>query len=51
MGQAGSLLDNAISESFVFILECDELVHRRHFYTREAARSAIFEYLESSTIR
>jgi putative transposase len=45
MGRAGSALDNAISESFVSTLKC-ELVHRRRFPTREAARSAVFEYLE-----
>jgi len=46
MGRAGSALDNAISESFVSTLKC-ELVHRRPFPTREAARSAVFEYLEA----
>jgi len=46
MGQAGSALDNAISESFVSTLKC-ELVHRSRFPTREAARSAVFEYLEA----
>ncbi len=46
MGRAGSALDNAISESFVSTLKC-ELVHRRRFPTREAARTAIFEYLEA----
>jgi putative transposase len=46
MGRAGSALDNAISESFVSTLKC-ELVHRRHFPSREAARSAVFEYLEA----
>jgi putative transposase len=46
MGRAGSALDNAISESFVSTLKC-ELVHRRLFPTREAARSAVFEYLEA----
>ena len=45
MGRAGSALDNAISESFISTLKC-ELVHRRRFPTREAARSALFEYLE-----
>ena len=45
MGSAGSAVDNAVSESFVAALKC-ELVHRR-FPTREAARSAIFEYLEA----
>lgn len=46
MGRTGSALDNAISKSFVPTLKC-ELVHRRHFPSREAARSAIFEYLEA----
>jgi putative transposase len=46
MGRAGSALDNAISESFVATLKC-ELVHRRRFPSREAARSADFEYLEA----
>ena len=45
MGRAGSALDNAISESFVATLKV-ELVHTCRFPTREAARSAIFEYLE-----
>jgi transposase InsO family protein len=39
-------LDNAISESFVASLKT-ELLHRRHrFLSREAARTAIFEYIE-----
>ncbi len=46
MGRTGSALDNAISESFVATLKA-ELVHTCHFPTREAARSAIFEYLEA----
>ncbi len=46
MGRAGSALDNAISESFVATLKV-ELVHTCRFPTREAARSAIFEYLEA----
>lgn len=45
MGRAGSALDNAISESFVATLKV-ELVHRRRFPSKEAARTAIFEYLE-----
>ena len=46
MGRAGSALDNAISESFVASLKT-ELLHRRHrFLSREAARTAIFEYIE-----
>ena len=31
---------------FVFTLKC-ELVHRRRVSTRQAARSAVFEYLEA----
>jgi hypothetical protein len=46
IGKAGSALDNAISESFVSTLKCD-LVHGRRFPTREAAKSAVFEYLEA----
>ncbi len=46
MGRTGSALDNAISESFVATLKV-ELVHRRRFPTREAARSAVFEYVEA----
>ena len=46
MGRTGSALDNAISESFVSTLKC-ELVLRRRFPTRDAARSAVFEYLEA----
>ena len=46
MGRVGSALDNAISESFVASLKT-ELLHRRHrFLSREAARRAIFEYIE-----
>jgi len=46
MGRAGSALDNAISESFVASLKC-ELLPRHRFLTREAARTAIFDYVES----
>jgi putative transposase len=46
MGRAGSALDNAISESFVATLKV-ELLHRRRFPSKGAARTAIFEYLES----
>jgi putative transposase len=46
MGRVGSALDNAISESFVASLKC-ELLHRRHrFISQEAARTAIFDYIE-----
>jgi putative transposase len=46
MGRAGSALDNAISESFVASLKT-ELLHRHRFLSREAARTAIFDYIES----
>jgi putative transposase len=46
MGRTGSALDNAISESFVATLKV-ELVHTCRFPTHEAARSAVFEYLEA----
>jgi putative transposase len=45
MGRVGSALDNAISESFVASLKT-ELLHRHRFLTREAARTAIFDYIE-----
>jgi putative transposase len=45
MGRTGTALDNAMAESFIATLK-SELVHRHRFPDREAARSAIFEYLE-----
>jgi putative transposase len=45
MRRAGSALDNAISESFVASLKT-ELLHRHRFLTREAARTAVFGYIE-----
>jgi putative transposase len=45
MGRAGSALDNAISESFVASLKC-ELLYGHRFPSREAARMAIFDYIE-----
>jgi len=46
MGRTGSALDNAMAESFVSTLKA-ELVARNRFPTREAARVAIFEYIEA----
>jgi putative transposase len=46
MGRSGSALDNAMAESFVSTLKA-ELVSRMEFPTRQAAKSAIFEYLET----
>lgn len=46
MGRTGSALDNALAESFVSTLKA-ELVSRSKFPTRQAARTAIFDYLEA----
>jgi putative transposase len=45
MSRRGNCLDNAPMESFFGSLKA-ELVHRTTFPTREAARRAIFEYVE-----
>jgi putative transposase len=47
MGRAGSALDNAISESFFVASLKTELVHRHRFLSREAAKTAVFDYIES----
>jgi putative transposase len=46
MGRTGSALDNAMAESFVSTLKA-ELVSRLEFPSPQAARTAIFEYLET----
>jgi len=46
MGRTRSALENAMAESFVSTLKA-ELVSRMEFPTRQAAKSAIFEYLEA----
>ena len=46
MSRKGDCLDNAPMESFFGSLKT-ELVHRTRFPTREAARRAIFEYVEA----
>jgi putative transposase len=46
MSRRGNCLDNAPMESFFGSLKT-ELVHRTTFPTREAARRAIFEYVEA----
>jgi putative transposase len=46
MGRTGSALDNAMAESFVSSLKV-ELVSRMEFPSRQAAKTAIFEYLET----
>jgi len=45
MGRTGSALDNAISESFVASLKT-ELLYGHGFLSREAARRALFDYIE-----
>ncbi len=45
MGRTGSALDNAISESFVASLKT-ELLYRHRFLSQEAARTAVFDYIE-----
>jgi putative transposase len=46
MGRVGSALDNALAESFVSTLKA-ELVSRMKFPSRQAAKTAIFDYLEA----
>jgi putative transposase len=46
MGRTASALDNAMAESFVSTFKA-ELVSRAKFPTRQAAKTAIFEYLET----
>ncbi len=46
MGRTGSALDNAMAESFVSTLKA-ELVSNLEFPSRQAAKTAIFEYLET----
>lgn len=45
MGTVGDCYDNAMIESFFATLEC-ELIDRRSFQTRDAARREIFRYIE-----
>jgi len=46
MSRRGDCWDNAVAESFFATLKT-ELVYQSHWSTRAAARSAIFEYIES----
>jgi len=45
MSGKGNCYDNAVAESFFSSLK-NELIHHRHFSTRDEARSEIFEYIE-----
>ncbi len=46
MGRTGTALDNAMAESFVSTLKA-ELVSNLEFPSRQAAKTAVFEYLET----
>ncbi len=46
MGRTGTALDNAMAESFVSSLKA-ELVSGVEFPSREAAKTTIFDYLET----
>jgi putative transposase len=45
MGSVGDALDNAVAESFFATLEC-ELLDRYHWPTRQALRTAVFDFIE-----
>jgi len=45
LGRVGSAYDNALAESFVARLKT-ELLYRNGWATRQAAKMAIFEYIE-----
>jgi transposase InsO family protein len=45
MSRAGDCWDNAVAESFFATLKT-ELVHGRHYATRQEAKSEVFEYIE-----
>lgn len=45
MSRRGNCYDNAVAESFFSNLK-NELVHHCDFASREAARAAIFDYIE-----
>ncbi len=46
MGSVGDAYDNAMAESFFASLEC-ELINRRSWQNKTAARLAIFTWIES----
>jgi len=46
MGSKGDCFDNAVAESFFATLEKD-LLRRRSFATRQEARTAVFDYIET----
>jgi putative transposase len=46
MGSKGDCFDNAVAESFFATLEKD-LLRRQSFATRQQARTAVFDYIET----
>ena len=46
MGRRGSRYDNAACESVIASFK-SELVHRRSFRSRDAAREAVFDWIEA----
>jgi putative transposase len=46
MGSKGDCFDNAVAESFFATLEKD-LLRRQSFATRQDARTAVFDYIET----
>ncbi|WP_405115460.1 integrase core domain-containing protein [Micromonospora sp. NBC_01405] len=48
VGRRGQCWDNAVAESFFATIKT-ELLHRQAWPTHQAARQAIFEYIESCT--
>jgi transposase InsO family protein len=46
MSRKGDPYDNAVAENFFSCLKC-ECVHLQHFATRNAAKAAIFRYIEA----
>ncbi len=45
MSRKGNCWDNAVAESFFHTLKV-ELIHDRHYHTRQEARTELFEYIE-----
>jgi putative transposase len=46
MGSRGDAYDNALAESFISTLKC-ELINRRGWASRDQARLAVFDYIET----
>ena len=46
MSRKGDPYDNAVAENFFSCLKC-ELIHHRHYHTRDEAQADIFAYTET----